>query len=62
MKKPLRLAALVFALGMFGLALPASGSLALFALGAFVGGLGQALSTPSSSHLLGRLSPPRLAP
>jgi MFS family permease len=45
-----------------GLALPASGWLALFALGAFVGGLGQALSTPSSSHLLGRLSPPRLAP
>src|SRR5262249_23328541 len=45
-----------------GLSLPASGWLALFALGAFVGGLGQALSTPSSSHLLGRLSPPRLAP
>ena len=45
-----------------GLALPAGGWLALFALGAFVGGLGQAISTPSSSHLLGRLSPPRLAP
>ena len=45
-----------------GLSLPASGWLSLFALGAFVGGLGQALSTPSSSHLLGRLSPPRLAP
>ena len=45
-----------------GLALPASGWLSLFAVGAFVGGLGQALSTPSSSHLLGRLSPPRLAP
>jgi nitrate/nitrite transporter NarK len=45
-----------------GLALPASGWLPLFALGAFVGGLGQAISTPSSSHLLGRLSPPRLAP
>ena len=38
------------------------GWLSLFALGAFVGGLGQAISTPSSSHLLGRLSPPRLAP
>lgn len=46
----------------FGLAVPASGWLPLFALGAFVGGLGQAISTPSSSHLLGRLSPPRLAP
>src|SRR5882757_7037839 len=45
-----------------GLSLPASGLLPLFALGAFVGGLGQAISTPSSSHLLGRLSPPRLAP
>ena len=45
-----------------GLALPATGWLALFAVGAFVGGLGQAISTPSSSHLLGRLSPPRLAP
>jgi fucose permease len=45
-----------------GLSLPASGILLLFALGAFVGGLGQAISTPSSSHLLGRLSPPRVAP
>ena len=45
-----------------GLALPASGWMPLFALGAFVGGMGQAISTPSSSHLLGRLSPPRLAP
>jgi len=45
-----------------GLSLPASGWLALFAVGAFVGGLGQAISTPSSSHLLGRLAPPRTAP
>jgi nitrate/nitrite transporter NarK len=45
-----------------GLSLPATGWLALFALGAFVGGLGQAISTPSSSHLLGRLAPPRIAP
>lgn len=40
----------------------ASASLPLLAVGAFVGGLGQAISTPSSSHLLGRLAPPRLAP
>ena len=46
----------------FGLAVPTPGWLPLFALGAFVGGLGQAISTPSSSHLLGRLSPPRFAP
>jgi nitrate/nitrite transporter NarK len=45
-----------------GLALPAAGWLSLFAVGAFIGGLGQAISTPSSSHLLGRLSPPQLAP
>jgi len=45
-----------------GLSLPATGLLPAFALGAFVGGMGQAISTPSSSHLLGRLSPPRLAP
>lgn len=45
-----------------GLAVTTGGWLPLFALGAFVGGLGQAISTPSSSHLLGRLSPPRLAP
>jgi nitrate/nitrite transporter NarK len=45
-----------------GLSLPATGWLPCFALGAFVGGLGQAISTPSSSHLLGRLSPPKLAP
>ena len=46
----------------FGLAVTTPGWLPLFALGAFVGGLGQALSTPSSSHLLGRLSPKHLAP
>ena len=49
------------ALGI-GLAVTTAGWLPLFALGAFVGGLGQAISTPSSSHLLGRLSPRHLAP
>lgn len=45
-----------------GLAVTTGGWLPLFAIGAFVGGLGQAISTPSSSHLLGRLSPRNLAP
>lgn len=45
-----------------GMAITTAGWLPLFAAGAFIGGLGQAISTPSSSHLLGRLSPPRLAP
>ncbi len=45
-----------------GLAITAVGWLPTFALGALVSGIGQAVSTPSSSHLLGRLSPPRLAP
>ncbi len=31
-----------------GLALPATGWLSLFALGAFISGLGQAISTPST--------------
>jgi len=40
----------------------ASAWLPLLAVGAFVGGLGQPISTPSSSHLLGRLAPLHLAP
>ena len=39
-----------------GLGAVATGWLPLLALGAFVGGLGQAISTPASSHLLGRLA------
>ncbi|QQS11084.1 MAG: MFS transporter [Rhodospirillales bacterium] len=45
-----------------GLAVSATGALVAFVPGAFAAGLGQAVSTPSSSHLLGRFSPPRLAP
>ncbi len=52
------------ALGMLalGLAAAAVGPMALFALSAAIGGGGSALSTPASSHLLGRYSPQRYAP
>lgn len=45
-----------------GLAAAAAGPLALFAISAIIGGGGSAISTPASSHLLGRHSPPRQAP
>ena len=51
----------MLALGI-GLSITTAGWLPVFAAGAFIGGLGQAISTPSSSHLLGRLAPLRLAP
>jgi MFS family permease len=52
--------ALVF-LGI-GLAAASAGPLVLFALSAVIGGGGAAMSTPASSHLLGRYAPPRQAP
>nr|WP_314073541.1 MFS transporter [uncultured Roseococcus sp.] len=45
-----------------GLAAASTGSIALLALSAIIGGGGSAISTPASSHLLGRYSPPRYAP
>lgn len=45
-----------------GLALSATGWIGSFVPGSLASGLGQAVSTPSSSHLLGRFSPPHLAP
>lgn len=45
-----------------GLAAATVGPMALFALSAIIGGGGSAISTPASSHLLGRYSPPRYAP
>jgi MFS family permease len=53
------------ALVMLALGLAASalaGPIWLFAVAAVIGGGGAAVSTPSSSHLLGRYSPPRWAP
>jgi MFS family permease len=45
-----------------GVAMAAVGSLPGFAASAIIGGGGAAVSTPISSQLLGRVSPPRLAP
>jgi MFS family permease len=39
-----------------------AGPIWLFAVAAIIGGGGAAVSTPASSHLLGRYSPPRYAP
>jgi MFS family permease len=44
-----------------GMAVAAQGTLPGFAASAIIGG-GAAVSTPTSSQLLGRVSPPRLAP
>jgi MFS family permease len=45
-----------------GMAVAVDGSLPGFAASAVIGGGGAAVSTPTSSQLLGRVSPPRLAP
>jgi MFS family permease len=45
-----------------GMAVAAEGSLPGFGASAIIGGGGAAVSTPTSSQLLGRVSPPRLAP
>jgi hypothetical protein len=45
-----------------GMAVAAEGSLPGFVVSAIIGGGGAAVSTPTSSELLGRVSPPRLAP
>ena len=45
-----------------GMAAAAEGSLFGFSASAIIGGGGAAVSTPTSSQLLGRVSPPRLAP
>src|SRR5436305_8373134 len=45
-----------------GMAAAAEGGLLGFGLSAAIGGGGAAVSTPTSSQLLGRVSPPRLAP
>src|SRR5205085_8444798 len=45
-----------------GMAIAVEGSVPGFAASAIIGGGGGAVSTPTSSQLLGRVSPPRLTP
>jgi MFS family permease len=54
-----QVALVLLALGLFA---ASSGWIVLLALSAMIGGGGSAISTPASSHLLGRYSPPKYAP
>jgi MFS family permease len=58
----LRLSQVALVLLAGGLAAASTGALLMLALSAVIGGGGSAISTPASSHLLGRYSPPRHAP
>ena len=58
----LRTSQAALAMLALGLLAASTGPLLLFALSAIIGGGGAAVSTPASSHLLGRYSPPRYAP
>jgi len=58
----LRTSQAALAMLALGLLAASAGPLLLFALSAIIGGGGAAVSTPASSHLLGRYSPPRYAP
>lgn len=58
----LRMSQVALLLLAVGLAAASSGSITLLALSAIIGGGGSAISTPASSHLLGRYSPPKYTP
>ncbi|WP_187830071.1 MFS transporter [Siccirubricoccus phaeus] len=58
----LRLSQVALVMLAIGLAAGASGHVLLFIVSAVIGGGGAAVSTPASSHLLGRYCPPRIAP
>jgi MFS family permease len=58
----LRISQVALVLLAIGLAITAQGSFLLFAVSAMIIGGGTAVSTPASSHLLGRYSPPQYAP
>ena len=58
----LRMSQVALAMLAVGMALSTFTSPWIFALSAIIGGGGAAVSTPASSHLLGRVSPPQHAP
>jgi MFS family permease len=59
---PLRMSQVALAMLAFGTLCMSEGAKLMFLLSAIIGGGGAAISTPTSSQLLGRWSPPRLAP
>ena len=59
---PLRMSQVALVLLAFGTLCMSEGAKIMFLLSAIIGGGGAAISTPTSSQLLGRWSPPRLAP
>jgi len=58
----LRMSQVALVMLAIGLVACAAGQLAMFLVSAVIGGGGAAISTPASSHLLGRYSPPKYAP
>ncbi len=59
---PLRMSQVALFMLATGMACMVAGAEFMFFLSAMIGGGGAAISTPSSSQLLGKMSPPRLAP
>lgn len=58
----LRMSQVALTMLAIGMVLATFGSPLMFVLSAIIGGGGAAVSTPASSHLLGRVSPPKQAP
>jgi len=58
----LRMSQVALVMLAVAMAMMAAGMPLMFILSAILGGMGAAVSTPASSHLLGRVSPARIAP
>ena len=59
---PLRMSQMALEMLALGMVCMTGGWKVFFLLSALIGGSGAAISTPTSSQLLGKMSPPRLAP